>query len=72
MLLLIIVTNMKMLQLCSMETEDKNIANNKPKRIMLKKRGTITATKGDKKVTFRYISASELKSKRRGTYEYLV
>jgi hypothetical protein len=51
---------------------DNNAARNKPmKRVMLRKLGTVTATEGNKKVTFRYISASELKSRRCSAYEYL-
>jgi len=55
-----------------MNTEDKNIANLKPKRVLLTKRGTITSVVGDKKVTFRYASPSELKRMRRSTYDYLI
>ena len=39
---------------------------------MLKKKVTVTGIVVDKKVTFRYIPASELKSIRCSAYEYLV
>jgi len=55
-----------------MKAGDVNNINVKPKRIMLQKRGTVTAVAGDKKITFRYIPASELKSIRCSAYEYLV
>jgi hypothetical protein len=55
-----------------MEAIDKNIEKNKPKRVLLTKRGVITSVFGDKKVSFRYISPSELKGIRRATYDYLI
>jgi len=56
-----------------MKTESQHIdANGKPKRVMLTKRGVITSIVGNKKVSFRYISPSELKGIRRTAYDYLI
>jgi hypothetical protein len=55
-----------------MKAEDKNSVKEKPKRTLLTKLGTITSSEGDKKITFRYVSPSELKRIRRTTYDYLI
>ena len=46
--------------------------DSKPKRTMLTKRGFITSMVGSKKVSFRYVSPTELKGIRRARYDYLV
>jgi len=55
-----------------MKTGDVNNTNVKPKRVLLTKRGVITSVYGNKKVSFRYISPSELKGIRRAAYDYLI
>ena len=54
------------------KTGDVNAKASKPKMSKLEERGYITVTEGDKKVTFRHISADELKSRRCSAYKYLV
>ena len=55
-----------------MKTNEITNADGKPKRVLLTKRGVITIVVGDKKVSFRYVSPSELKGIRRTAYDYLI